>query len=130
MKPRPLKRIAKTTRDRAINLRKNTTKPEQILWSILRGRQLDGLKFRRQHPIEPYVVDFYCAEASLIVELDGESHNGQEVYDKERSDYLMKLGLNIFRVTNDEVLANLDGVAEGIACVARLVQLKRRESLP
>jgi very-short-patch-repair endonuclease len=130
MKPRPLKRVAKTTRDRAINLRKNTTKPEQILWSILRGRQLDGLKFRRQHPIEPYIVDFYCAEASLVVELDGESHNGQEVHDEKRSDHLMKLGLNIFRVTNDEVLTNLDGVAEGIARVARLAQLKRRESLP
>jgi very-short-patch-repair endonuclease len=126
MKPRPLKRVAKATRDRAINLRKNTTKPEQILWSILCGRQLDGLKFRRQHPIEPYVVDFYCAEASLIVELDGESHNGQEVHDKKRSDYLMKLGLNIFRVTNDEVLTNSNGVAEGIARVARLAQLKRR----
>ncbi|HEX6962553.1 MAG TPA: endonuclease domain-containing protein [Lacipirellula sp.] len=102
-----------------MNLRKSTTKPEQLLWSILRGRQLGGLKFRRQHPVEPYVVDFYCAEAKLVVELDGESHNGREEYDERRSEFLAKLGLKVFRVTNDDVLTNLDGVAEGIYRVAR-----------
>jgi very-short-patch-repair endonuclease len=127
---RPLKRVSKVTRDRAIDLRKRGTHPEQILWSILSGRQLAGLKFRRQHPIEPYIVDFYCAEAKLVIELDGQSHNGQENYDADRSVLLANLGLQIVRITNDEVLTNLDGVAEGILRVVRLGQEKRRESLP
>ncbi len=78
------------------------------------------MKFRRQHPIEPYIVDFYCAEAKLVVELDGKSHNEREDYDRVRSQFLAGLGLNVFRITNDDVLTNLDGVTEGIARVARL----------
>jgi very-short-patch-repair endonuclease len=127
---RPLKRVSQTTRDRAIDLRKQATHPEKLLWSILSGRQLAGLKFRRQHPIEPYIVDFYCAEANLVIELDGESHNGREGYDAERTTKLEYLGVQVLRVTNDEVLTNLDGVAEGILRVVRLGQEKRRESLP
>jgi len=130
MSMRPLKRVAKVTRDRTIDLRKQATHPEKLLWSILSGRQLAGLKFRRQHPIEPFIVDFYCAEAKLVIELDGESHNGRESYDAERSKLLANLGLNVMRITNDEVLTNLDGVAEGILRVVRLKQLMRRESLP
>ena len=118
MSIRPSKRVSKITRSRAVGLRKSASKPEQILWSVLRARQLGGLKFRRQHPIEPYVVDFYCAEARLIVELDGQSHNGREDFDKQRSEFLAKLGLKVFRVTNDDVLTNLDGVAAGIYRVA------------
>lgn len=91
---------------------------------------MNGLKFRRQHPIEPFIVDFYCAEAKLVIELDGESHNGQQAYDAERSKLLAKLGLNVMRITNDDVLTNFDGVAEGILRVVRLGQEKRRESLP
>jgi len=120
MSMRPLKRVSKQTRDRAVSLRKTTTNPEKIFWSILRGRQLCGLKFRRQHPIEPYIVDFYCADAHLIVELDGESHNEREAFDKQRTEFLSKLGLRMIRVTNDDVLTNLDGVAEAIYRVARL----------
>jgi very-short-patch-repair endonuclease len=130
MSMRPLKRVAKVTRNRAIDLRKQATHSEKLLWSILSGRQLNGLKFRRQHPIEPFIVDFYCAEAKLVIELDGESHNGRESYDAERSKLLANLGLNVMRITNDEVLTNLDGVAEGILRVVRLGQEKRRESLP
>ena len=72
------KRTTQTTRERSEQLRPNSTFPEQLLWSVLRGRQLRGLRFRRQHPIEPYVVDFYCAAARLAIELDGESHDGRE----------------------------------------------------
>jgi very-short-patch-repair endonuclease len=130
MSMRPLKRIEKITRDRAISLRHNSTKPEQVLWSLLRGRCLDGLKFRRQHPIEPYIVDFYCADEYLVVELDGESHNESVEYDQRRSECLERLGLIVVRVTNDDVLTNLDGVAEAILRVVRLQRLMRRESLP
>ena len=109
---RPLTRVTNQTRRRAIDLRCNATIPEQRLWSILCRRQLGGLKFRRQHPIEPYIIDFYCAPANLIVELDGDSHEGRQAYDKGRETYLRNLGLKIVRVTNNDVLDNLDGVAE------------------
>src|SRR6476619_1237705 len=111
---RPLKRVTNQTRKRAIDLRRNATSPEQILWSILCRRQLGGLKFRRQHPIEPYIVDFDCSPANLVIELDGESHEGRQSYDLQREEHLRKLGLKIFRVTNDDVINNLDGVAEAI----------------
>jgi very-short-patch-repair endonuclease len=111
---RPLRRVTNQTRQRAIELRKNATNPEQVLWSILSRRQLGGLKFRRQHPIEPYIVDYYCASANFVIELDGESHEGRQAYDKQREEHLAKLGVTIFRVTNDDVIHNLEGVAEAI----------------
>lgn len=106
--------VSDRTRARAKQLRKATTKAERILWSALSGRKCGGRKFRRQHPIEPYIVDFYCAEANLVVEIDGESHEGRLDDDRRRDEYLEKIGLRIMRVTNDEVLENLDGVAEVI----------------
>jgi very-short-patch-repair endonuclease len=109
---RPLKRVTNQTRQRAKDLRLSSTKPEEKLWSILCRRQLSGLKFRRQHPIEPYIVDFYCASANLVIELDGESHDGRLSYDEARDVKLRGLGLKIIRVLNDEVLSNLEGVAE------------------
>src|SRR3954467_10067633 len=108
---RPLKRVANQTRKRSINLRRNATKPEKKLWSILCRRQLGGLKLRRQHPIEPYIVDFYCSSANLVIELDGESHEGRQSYDKDRTKHLENLGLKIVRFTNDDVIHNLEGVA-------------------
>jgi very-short-patch-repair endonuclease len=110
----PLKRVTNQTRRRAVDLRCKATGPEQRLWSILGRRRLGGFKFRRQHPIEPYIVDFYCAAAKLVVELDGESHEGRQAYDEVRELQLRTLGLRIVRVTNDDVLNNLEGVAEAI----------------
>ncbi|MCG8449889.1 MAG: endonuclease domain-containing protein [Pirellulales bacterium] len=111
---RPSKRPTETTKQRAKSLRANATEPERILWSALRGRQVGGLKFRRQHPIEPYIVDYYCAEASLVVELDGRSHDEKIEYDNQRSAKLRKLGLTIMRVPNEEVVDNLEAVCEAI----------------
>ena len=111
---RPLKRVTNQTRNRAIDLRRNATNPEQLLWSILCRRQLGGLKFRRQHPIEPYIVDFYCSSAKLVIELDGESHEGRQAYDETRETHLRNLGLRIVRVMNDDVIHNLEGVGEAI----------------
>jgi very-short-patch-repair endonuclease len=111
---RPLKRVTDRTRSRAIDLRRNSTKPEQALWSLLSRRKLSGLKFRRQHPIEPYIVDFYCASANLVIELDGESHEGRQLYDANRGEHLTRIGLKVLRITNDDVLSNRDGVAVAI----------------
>ncbi len=111
---RPSKRPSEITKTRVKQLRANPTEPERILWAALRGRNLGGLKFRRQHPVEPYIIDFYCAEASLVIELDGQSHDDREDYDAQRSDFLGRAGLTIMRIANDDVLQNLTGVAEAI----------------
>jgi very-short-patch-repair endonuclease len=65
------------------------TKPERILWNALRNRQLDGHHFRRQHPIGDFIVDFFCAEARLVIEVDGDSHAGQREYDARRTAWLL-----------------------------------------
>jgi very-short-patch-repair endonuclease len=98
-------------------LRSNMTGPETRLWSRLRARQLQGLKFRRQHGIGPYIVDFYCPERSLVIEVDGDSHAGaaQIVKDKQREKYLQSLGLCVFRYINDDIVKNLDGVLADLA---------------
>jgi len=93
-------------------LRMEMTVVEQRLWSRLRLSQLQGHKFRRQHGIGPYIVDFYCPERSLVLEVDGETHAeaNQMRYDKKREAYLKSLGLRIVRYTNEDVLHNLEGV--------------------
>jgi len=98
-------------------LRSNMTGPEAQHWSRLRARQLQGLKFRRQHGIGPYIVDFYCPEQSLVIEVDGDSHADadQVVKDRQREQYLQSLGLRIIRYINDDILENLDGVLENLA---------------
>ena len=98
-------------------LRSNMTGPEARLWSRLRARQLQGLKFRRQHGIGPYIVDFYCPEQSLVIEVDGDSHADadQVVKDKQRETYLQSLGLRVIRYINDDIVKNLDGVLEDLA---------------
>jgi very-short-patch-repair endonuclease len=100
--------------DRARKLRRDLTFPERLLWHGLRGRRLAGLKFRRQHPIDRFIVDFVCLERRLIIELDGDSHIGQAAYDLHRQAVLEKLGYRVLRVGNDDVLQDLDSVVEGI----------------
>lgn len=96
----------------AKKLRTRLTDCERLMWSQLRNRGLAGLKFRRQHPCPPYVLDFYCAELRLVVELDGGQHyddRGIEM-DRLRTDYLQRQGLEVLRFSNLDVLQNLDGV--------------------
>ena len=91
-------------------MRKNATPQEIILWSRLKSKQL-GCKFRRQHSIGRYIVDFYCPEHKLIIEIDGSQHKSEEAckYDKERTEYLEKLGLQVIRFWNNEINNNLEG---------------------
>ncbi len=83
-------------------LRNNSTSAEATLWNYLKSRQLDGRKFRRQHSIGNYIVDFYCPEEKLVIELDGENHFWEEgiAYDTNRTHYLQKLGFKIIRFEN------------------------------
>lgn len=98
-------------------LRSNMTGPETRLWSRLRARQFQGLKFRRQHGIGPYIVDFYCPERSIVIEVDGDSHAGadQIVKDKQRETYLRARGLRTIRYCNNDIMKNLDGALEDLA---------------
>ena len=97
-------------------LRSNMTGPETRLWSALRARQLQGMKFRRQHGIGPYIVDFYCPERSLVIEVDGDSHADadQIVRDQLRDTYFQSLGLRVIRYFNDDIVKNLAGVLEDL----------------
>jgi very-short-patch-repair endonuclease len=99
---------------RARELRVEATDVERKLWSVLRGRQLDGAKFRRQYPIDRYFADFACVEAKLIVELDGGQHAEQADYDAQRAEALQLQGWKVIRFWNNEVIENLDGVADTI----------------
>ncbi|MGP0628978.1 endonuclease domain-containing protein [Nitrospina sp. 32_T5] len=93
-------------------LRRDSPPAERLLWSRLRRKQLNGYKFRRQYGIEKYVVDFYCPEARLAVEIDGPTHfnDAAEQQDPVRQQRIEKLGITVFRFTNDEVYQNMEGV--------------------
>ena len=101
--------------DRARQLRRQSPPPEGILWSVLRGRRLAGLKFRRQEPIGPYVVDFCCRELKLVIEVDGMSHDDKRDRDEVRDRWLNEQGYRILRVTNWDVNEDLEAVARWIA---------------
>ncbi len=111
MSPKP----PTTTTARARKLRRLATPPEQLLWSVLRGRRLGGLKFRRQEPVGPYFVDFCCHEPRLVVEVDGMSHDERGDYDRRRECYLDQEGYRVIRVTNQDVCEELEAVARYIA---------------
>ena len=113
--PKQSKSASEHMKTRAQQLRRDATFPERVPWSVLRDRRLNGVKFRRQHPIGPYVVDFYCISHRLVVELDGNSHVDRGREDRERQDYLESVaGLKVFRVGNDDVLHNRESVVLGV----------------
>ncbi len=103
-------RLTAEQRSLARSLRKNMTLPEKLLWNELRDRQVRGCKFRRQHPIGNYVVDFCCIEKKLIIEIDGEVHDLKADRDKIREDYLVGLGYRVVRVLAREIFQNMNSV--------------------
>ena len=111
----------------ARTLRKDSTWAERTLWKHLRNRGVGEAKFRRQFGIGPYILDFFCAEALLAVELDGDVHGQpqQERHDRHRDEFVADLGIKVLRFWNDEVRANLDGVLEEI-----LRTMQRRTTTP
>ena len=101
----------KTLTQKARENRKNPTTAEKKLWyEVLGNKRLDNLKFTRQKPLDEYIVDFYCAELMLAIEIDGDTHAAQKQYDKRRTENLNKYGVEVIRYTNAEVLNNLEGV--------------------
>jgi very-short-patch-repair endonuclease len=99
----------------ARELRKNQTEAELRLWQAVRYRQINGVKFRRQFAIDPYVVDFCSLSEKLIIELDGGHHPEQKEYDAQRTEFLGSKGYRVLRFWNMEVMNDLEGVIERIA---------------
>lgn len=116
MKPKLFFEANKTVIDYSKNLRKEQTPTEKLLRSNLRNRNLRGFKFRRQHPIKSYIVDFYCAEKMLSIEVDGGIHlnKEQKEYDINRTKELNLLGIKELRFTNEEISINMTDVLKKI----------------
>ncbi len=102
-------------------LRRTMTKSEKLLWQQLRNRQVDGLRFRRQHPVNEFIVDFFCYEAMLAVEIDGSVHDDsvQSERDIGRTHIINEFGIELIRFTNKEIENNIDRVVEKIKTKAK-----------
>ena len=111
-------RIRGTTREieeAARLLRQQLTPAEEMLWQALRGRKLNQLKFRCQHPVGRFIVDFYCPSAKLVIEVDGGIHSQQQSYDQARTEQMQAFGYRVLRFTNEEVINDLSNVLIQIA---------------
>ena len=106
----------KSTVARAREWRREMTLPEVLLWGQLRGRRLDGIRFRRQHPVGPYILDFYCEDARLAVEVDGDSHAQPEAVEhaRRRTEWLNLRGITVVRVAARDVLGELAAVVDNL----------------
>jgi very-short-patch-repair endonuclease len=111
----------------ARELRTNMTRPEQLLWQQLRANRLDGHKFRRQHAVGSYIVDFVCLKARLIIEIDGDTHEdaGRPRLDEQRTAYLQKLGFRVLRFWNHQIIEELEIVIETITDEVRGARVPR-----
>jgi len=97
---------------RATRLRKDQTEAEKIIWQSLRRRQIEGLRFRRQHPINNFVADFYCHEAKLVIEIDGGVHEDPEQKEKDlaRQQIINDFGIKVLRFKNEEIVNDIESV--------------------
>jgi very-short-patch-repair endonuclease len=102
--------------EKATELRNNTTDAEDILWNELKNREVFKVKFRRQHPIDIFIADFYCHKYKLVVEVDGEIHSDIEVQERDdgRAHDIEKLGIKILRFTNSEIMTDIQTVKQRI----------------
>jgi very-short-patch-repair endonuclease len=102
--------------DRAKQLRRRMTEAEKIVWEIVRENSILGLKFRRQHPINNYIADFYCHKIKLVVEIDGETHNQEsaKLYDEHRTNVMNSFGIEVIRFNNKVILSNISFVRKTI----------------
>ncbi|WP_455598098.1 endonuclease domain-containing protein [Acinetobacter pecorum] len=114
----------------AKSMRHTATNAEHLMWQLLRAKRFMNLKFRRQHVIAPYIVDFYCHEIGLVIELDGSQHGTDETkeYDAERTKFLEALGLTVVRYWNHDVLRRMDVVLEDLW--QRCFELKSKITSP
>lgn len=122
--------VSRETTLRARRLRHEATPYERLLWSKLKNGQMEGLRFRRQHPVGPYILDFYCPELKLCVELDGHSHglDGAEARDARRTDYLEARGITVVRFWNDDVKSDLLSVVDSVLRECRAIAARKNGS--
>jgi very-short-patch-repair endonuclease len=114
--------------EKARKNRKNPTPAEKRMWfQVLRNKAFQNLKFTRQKPLDRFIVDFYCSRFLLVVEIDGDSHTGQEEYDRQRTERLGRYGITVVRYTNIEVMKNLEGVYEDLQ---EKVKMLKKDPLP
>lgn len=111
----------------AKRLRREQTPAEKVLWEALRDRRLNGLRFRRQHPLGQLILDFYCPDHRLVIEVDGSVHSDPEqaARDISRNEHLAASGYTVIRFRNEEVLSNLQAVTEAITEKAKLLKERR-----
>jgi len=107
---------------RAKSMRKAMSEPETRMWLALRAERFDRIKFRRQKVIGDYIVDFAANNPKLVIELDGDSHAGNEAYDASRTEFLKSKGYKVIRFTNGDVLSNMDGVLAQLSEVVASLQ--------
>jgi very-short-patch-repair endonuclease len=101
-------------KSKARELRKRMTEQEKVLWNQLRGRKQNGMYFRRQHPYGIYILDFYCFEENLVIEIDGKVHLSRHDYDIERTEYLESSGLKVLRFKNEDIVNRIEWVLNKI----------------
>lgn len=108
-------------------LRRNQTYTEQIVWTHLRNRRMLGYKFRRQYSVDCFIIDFYCPELKLAVEIDGSVHDNQEQqkYDRERQSYIERFGIEFIRIRNEEILGNANKAFERLE--AKIKELEQNQ---
>ncbi|HEX7884794.1 MAG TPA: endonuclease domain-containing protein [Phenylobacterium sp.] len=113
MEPRP---DPATITERAQELRREMSPPERLLWEQLKGRQLEGYKFRRQHPFDPYVLDFYCVQEKLAIEVDGLGHSmgDQPMRDARKDGFLKHHGVRVLRFSAEDCFRDMDSVVRTI----------------
>jgi very-short-patch-repair endonuclease len=110
--------------------REKPTKEEEILWTVIKDRKIEGQKFRRQHPIGRFILDFYCHALKLGIEIDGGYHQGfmQKEYDKERTDLLETEEITVIRFENQDITDNIEDVTNSIKdCILSLVLVQTKK---
>jgi len=112
--PQPPSKLPEELRQHARTLRKEATDAENLLWRLLRNRNLADAKFKRQHPVGKYITDFHCDEHQLVIELDGGQHAEQQNYDQQRTEYLQSQGFTVIRFWNNQVLNETEVVLQVI----------------
>jgi very-short-patch-repair endonuclease len=113
-------------------LRNHATRAERMLWERLKGKGLSEYKFRRQHSIGHYILDFYCPELKLAIEVDGESHDNEKakIYDKEREDEIKTYGIRFFRIKNEMIYNNLDLAVKNIEDFIKTIRNEHTNKTP
>jgi very-short-patch-repair endonuclease len=109
----------------AFILRQQMTPAESHLWEALKGKQINGLRFRRQHPIGQFILDFYCPAIKLAIELDGPVHDDRQDYDQARTEAIEAYGYQVLRFTNTEVSTDRASVLKVIAKIAKSHQIEK-----